>query len=149
MIGIHAPDDGRQPKAILASLEARGVMLALDGDNLRRVAGELTSDDKADLKACKVEILILLRARDPAPSPVIDAKSLNSYLIDAKTKFGDLWADLDKASPEHRRAAFVVLADAVAMLADAVAGPRDDEVKRQAEYVGWLCGRVQERIRAA
>ncbi len=145
------PDDGRNPKAILAALEARGVKLAIEGDNLRKTAGTLTKDDAEDIKSCKTELFMLLWEREQVPTlnPWSDADAA-SFLANAQTSFKEFWNDIEKdgvVDAAKLRAAGAILCDALAMLADAQRDRDLDLFKRKCLNVSWLCHHVREKLK--
>ncbi len=144
-----AEDDGRQPKAILASLEARGITFEIDGSSLRKVAGDLTTEDREDVRACKFELMTLLRLRkhglEHKPQPW-DGTEAIQYLQKSREAFKGLWDDLEAMPPNQakQRAAFAILTDGLAMLAE---GLRDHDLERVRDkclYIELLCNRVRE-----
>ncbi len=147
------PDDGRNPKTILAALEARGVKLAIEGDNLRKTAGTLTKGDVEDIKACKPELFMIIWERDEAiyrtvVNPWSDADAA-SFLANAQTSFKEFWTDIEKdgvIDAGKLRAAAAILCDALAMLADAQRDRDLDLFKRKALNVAWLCNHVRGKL---
>ncbi len=146
-----APDDGRNPKTILEGLEGRGVKLAIDGDNLRKVEGTLTAADVVDIKACKPELFMLLWKREhkPAPEPWND-KDAGEFLTNAQSSFKGFWSEIEHEGVidlAKLRAAGAILCDSLAMLADAQRDRDMDEFKRVTLYVKWLCNHVRYKLR--
>jgi len=139
-------DDGRDPKALLAELESRGVRLMIDGDNLRRAEGQLQPGDREAITACKVELMILLRAREGKPPSAWDEASANRFIREARVRFRDLWEELSSRGEPLTNAALAVLCDAAAMLAESVSSHNLDAVRAKASYCGWICDRVREQI---
>ncbi len=144
-------DDGRDPKAILADLELRGITWEIDGDNLRKTAGDLTEKDRGDVKACKLEIMRILRHRlwqAVDITPWNGAEALH-FLEKARASFKGLWDDL-QAQPiglTKQSAAFAILSDGLAMLAEGVRDQDLDKVRDKTLYLEWLCNRVRTAYR--
>lgn len=144
-------------ESVMNTLKISGVGIRLEGETLKVQPppdGGMTDELRNLIRTHKPAIVARLKPKENPPSagdkinpePWDEALTAN-YIRDARAAYKDMFDVLIEGKDDRwKEAAFSIMVDSLAMLAEAVAGREMGIVMEKAGYVSWLCKTVRENI---
>lgn len=140
-------------ESVMNTLKIAGVGIRLEGEDTLKVTpppeGGMTDELRKLIKTHKAAIVEHLRPVPPvdtSPSPWDEALTAN-YIREARAAYKDMFDVLIEGKDDRwKEAAFSIMVDSLAMLAEAVASREMGIVIEKAGYVAWLCKTVRENL---
>lgn len=141
-------------ESVMNTLKIAGVVIRLEGEILKVKPppdGGMTDELRNLIRTHKPAIVAHLKPPPGAdnkaePKPWDEALTAN-YIREARAAYKDMFDVLIEGKDDKwKEAAFSIMVDSLAMLAEAVASREMGVVLEKAGYVAWLCKTVRENL---